>query len=106
VNIADLKQEIFDIIKQECVVCICVITFGMLFLCYIICLQVIDSNSEWSSYLTFSKLLIELNTVKCRQIVLVLNALLHLTNDRGLKLYQNIDSGDEEVYIAFPINET
>jgi len=103
VNIGDLKQEILKIIKQECVVCICVITFNMLFLCYIICLQTIGSLSGWSTYLTFSKLLIELNTVKHRQIGLVLTALLHLTNDHGLKLIQDIDSGDEEVYIAFPV---
>lgn len=86
VDIGDLKQEIFDIIKQNCVA--------------------IDSKSEWSTYLSFSKLLIELNAVQHRPIGLVLNALLHLTNDHGLKLSQNIDSGDEEIHIAFPVNET
>ncbi|XP_027847908.2 condensin complex subunit 2-like [Aphis gossypii] len=85
-DIGELKKEISDIIDEECV----------------------DTNdgSEWSSKLSFLNLLLKLRVYERDglSIAIVFVGLLHLTNERGLKLSQEHDTVNdiEETYISRP----
>ncbi|KAL5237851.1 hypothetical protein ACI65C_005261 [Semiaphis heraclei] len=89
-DIAELKKEISDIIDEECVET--------------------DSNSEWSSKLSFFNLLVKLriNEREGLSIPIVFVGLLHLANERGLKLFQEhcIINDMEETFIAKPITKS
>lgn len=84
------------------------------FLVYYFCdfffffLQKIGSDSKWSSGLLFSDLLVKLENVHKGQELTVGMAyvgLLHLANDRGLKMFQDgsIINGRRDFYIYRPL---
>ncbi|KAE9533817.1 hypothetical protein AGLY_008896 [Aphis glycines] len=85
-DIGELKKEISDIIDEECV----------------------DTNdgSEWSSKLSFLNLLLKLRVYERDglSIPIVFVGLLHLTNERGLKLSQEHCTVNdmEETFISRP----
>ncbi|KAL5238749.1 hypothetical protein ACI65C_006159 [Semiaphis heraclei] len=89
-DIAELKKEISDIIDEECVET--------------------DPNSEWSSKLPFFNLLVKLriNEREGLSIPIVFVGLLHLANERGLKLFQEhcTINDMEETFIAKPIKKS
>ncbi|KAL4154521.1 hypothetical protein QTP88_000380 [Uroleucon formosanum] len=86
-DIAELKKEISDIIDEECVET--------------------DPKSEWSSKLSFFNLLVKLriNEREELSIPIVFVGLLHLANERGLKLIQEhcIINDIEETFIIKPM---
>ncbi|XP_022177180.1 uncharacterized protein LOC111038410 [Myzus persicae] len=86
-DIAELKKEISDIIDEECVET--------------------DPNSEWSSKLSFLNLLTKLriNERDGLTIPIIFVGLLHLANERGLKLFQEYCTINdmEETFIAKPM---
>ncbi|XP_025191812.1 condensin complex subunit 2-like [Melanaphis sacchari] len=86
-DIAELKKEISNIIDEECVET--------------------GHNNEWSSKLSFLNLLIKLriNERDGLSIPIVYVGLLHLANERGLKLYQEhcTINDMEETFIVKPM---
>uniref|UniRef100_A0A2S2QKV4 Condensin complex subunit 2 n=1 Tax=Sipha flava TaxID=143950 RepID=A0A2S2QKV4_9HEMI len=86
IDIADLKKKMFDIINTECIK--------------------IESDNEWSSRLLFSTLLQKITEDRQDLSVGVAYvSLLHLVNERGLKLFQDgeIINGRKDIYIARPL---
>uniref|UniRef100_A0A2S2PTA6 Condensin complex subunit 2 n=2 Tax=Schizaphis graminum TaxID=13262 RepID=A0A2S2PTA6_SCHGA len=88
-DIAELKKEISNIIDEECVET--------------------DKSSEWSSKLSFFNLLLKLriNERDGLSIPIVYVGLLHLANERGLKLFQEhcTINDMEETFIAKPMKK-
>jgi len=88
-DIAELKKEMANIIDQECINT--------------------ESDDEWTSSLSFVDLLIKMRLVERKDlsVALIYVALLHLANEKCLKLIQKPSDVNEiqEIFIAKPINK-